>query len=95
MSAGGGQQERTEIMKIRTDRRRREEGSQDASEQDPDQSGSPREEAREDRGKKKRRSRAALNRTLPTCLCEPSPEAKAVDLARSADLSDEQGVLKF
>ena len=53
VSAGGGQQERTEIMKIRTDRRRREQGSQDASEQDPDQSGSPREEAREDRGKKK------------------------------------------
>ena len=50
---------------------------------------------REKIGKEKRLSRAALNRTLPTCLCEPSPEAKAVDLARSADLSDEQGVLKF
>ena len=65
VSAGGGQQERTEIMKIRTDRRRREQGSHDASEQDPDQSGSPREEAREDRGKKNQATQAT----------EPAPGA--------------------
>ena len=61
VSAGGGQQERTEIMKIRTDSRR-EQGSQDASEQDPDQSGSPREEAREDRENPKLTVSVSLDR---------------------------------
>ena len=45
---------------------------------------------REKIGKEKRLSRAALNRSFH--LSEPSPETKAVDLARSADLSDEQKV---
>ena len=45
VSEGEGQQERTESMQIRTDRRRKL-GLQDASEQDPDQNGSPREGAR-------------------------------------------------